>query len=347
MPKRGRVWNNPAVQKLIYAIAALIGLLLVIGLALPRHVRVVASTEIDARPATLFALVNDFHRASLWLPSLATDPNARIVYAGPERGAGATITWDGLVLGTGTQIITASRPYEHISTAINPGEAGAAETWFDFVDTGTKTNVRWSFEIDYGYNLVGRYAALLLTGVIRKDHEHGLQRLADLAESLPRADFSDLQIEQLVVTASPIAFLPASSAPDSASISAAMGKAYLQILNFIDTHGLTEAGAPMSIMRSFNGAELQFDAAIPVRGSSLDIAEQGSGVRLGSTYAGQVIRVRHVGSYRDLVQTHRKIAAYLAALGIERDGAAWESYVSDPTKVPEAELLTYVYYPVR
>ena len=26
-------------------------------------------------------------------------------------------------------------------------------------------------------------------------------------------------------------------------------------------------------------------------------------------------------------------AAYLAALGIERDGAAWESYVSDPTKV--------------
>ena len=44
--------------------------------------------------------------------------------------------------------------------------------------------------------------------------------------------------------------------------------------------------------------------------------------------------------------THRKIAAYLAALGIERAGDAWESYVSDPTKVPESELLTYVYYPI-
>ena len=36
-----------------------------------------------------------------------------------------------------------------------------------------------------------------------------------------------------------------------------------------------------------------------------------------------------------------------AATGIERNGDAWESYVSDPTKVAESELLTYVYYPVR
>jgi len=57
--------------------------------------------------------------------------------------------------------------------------------------------------------------------------------------------------------------------------------------------------------------------------------------------------VKHIGSYRELATTHRKISAYLAATGIERNGPAWESYVSDPGKVPEAELLTYVYYPVR
>jgi len=70
-------------------------------------------------------------------------------------------------------------------------------------------------------------------------------------------------------------------------------------------------------------------------------------VKNGQTYAGQVIRVRHLGSYRTLSTTHRKISAYLAALGIEMAGDAWESYVSDPAKVPEAELLTYVYYPIR
>ena len=346
MPKRNAVWNNRAVQKLIAAIAALIVLLIIIGLTLPRHARVTASIEIDAPAATVFALVNDFHRARLWLPALESDPNARLVYAGPARGVGATLTWDGLVLGSGTQTIVASQPYEHIATAINPGESGEAKSWFDFVDTGGKTAVSWTFETDYGYNLVGRYAALLLGGVIRKDYAHGLRNLAGIAESLPRADFSDLEIEQLVVASTDIAYLPASSAPDPASISAAMGQAYFQILGFIDANHLHEAGAPLSILRAFSGSELRFDAAIPVRGASADLPRNGSGVRMGKTHAGSVIRVRHVGSYRDLAVTHRKIAAYLAALGIERNGNAWESYVSDPTKVAEAELVTYVYYPV-
>ena len=69
--------------------------------------------------------------------------------------------------------------------------------------------------------------------------------------------------------------------------------------------------------------------------------------KLANTYSGPAIRVRHSGSYRQLGTTHRKIAAYLAALGLERNGDAWETYISDPTRVPEAELLTDIYYPVR
>lgn len=334
-------------QKLLITMGGLILLLVIVGLALPQHARVIASHEIDARPATVFALVNDFHRASLWSPWIETDPNARILYSGPTHGVGATISWDGLVLGIGSQTITESRPFEHIGTLINAGEPGTARSWFDFTDTGTKTVVNWTFEADYGYNLVGRYAALLLKGVIRKDYEHGLSNLGELAESLPRADFSDLEVERLVIESHDIAYRQATSLPDPASMSAALGNAYFQILNFIDDHALQEAGAPISISRSFNGTEMLFDAAIPVRGISSATPQEAAGIKIGKTYAGAAIRVRHKGSYRDLIQTHRKITAYLAALGIERNGDAWESYVSDPAKVAESELLTFVYYPIR
>ncbi len=47
------------------------------------------------------------------------------------------------------------------------------------------------------------------------------------------------------------------------------------------------------------------------------------------SYAGPVIRVKQIGSYWALGRTHDKIATYLAALGIERNGDTWESYVSD------------------
>jgi hypothetical protein len=56
------------VQKFLYGIGAFVALLVIIGLALPRHARVEVSTTIDARPATVFALVNDFRRAQLWSP---------------------------------------------------------------------------------------------------------------------------------------------------------------------------------------------------------------------------------------------------------------------------------------
>ena len=332
-------------RKVLYAIAGLIGIFLLVGLALPRYTRVESGIRIDAYPATVFALVNDFRRVELWSPWFAADPNLRIVHSGPLRGTGATMTWDGAVIGTGAQTITDSRPFERVTTSFG-GDTGDTRTWFDLAAVDEGTNVTWGFETDYGLNVARRYAGLFIAGVIERDLGKGLDSLRDLAETLPKADFSDVDIEHLVVEATDIAYLSTVSAPEPAAVSEAMGDAYFEILGFIDAQGLTEAGAPMSVTRSFGGSEIRFDSAIPVRGVSDATPRSGARVRIGTTYAGHVIRAKHIGPYRTLGETHRKIAAYLAALGIERAGDHWESYVSDPTRVPEPELLTYIYYPV-
>ena len=335
------------VQKFLYVIGAIVALLIVVGLLLPRHSRVDVSTLVDAPPATVFALVNDFRRVDLWSPRTATDPNARVLFSGPNRGVGATVTWDGVIAGSGTQTIVESRPHEHVATTINPGEPGEARTWFDIGREDGKTRVTWGFAHDHGLNLVGRYFALLLAGVLKREFETGIAALQELAESLPRTDFGELDVEHLVVEPLHIAYLPTTSFPEPAAISDAMGKAYFEILSFIDAHGLADAGAPMSIVRGFAGSQLRFDAAIPVRGVTDETPRDSAAVKLGYTYSGPAIRVRHVGSYRQLGSTHREIAAYVAALGLERNGDPWETYISDPTRVPESELLTDVYYPVR
>ena len=209
------------------------------------------------------------------------------------------------------------------------------------------TRVLWGFEHDYGLNVVGRYFGLMVTGLIRKDYEMHISGLRELAESLPRADFADIEIKQLAIEPADIAYVRTRSAPAAGATSQAMGAALFEVLRFIDENGLSEAGAPISIARAFSGAELRFDSAIPVRGVTDATPREDAGVQIGRTYGGAVIRVQHFGSYRTLSETHRKIAAYLAALGIERNGDSWESYVSDPTKTAEAKLLTYIYYPIR
>ena len=117
-------------QKVLYGVLAAIALLLLIGLALPRTHRVEVSTEIDAPQATVFALVNDFRRFTLWAPWSDTDPNARFIHSGNPRGEGATVTWDGAVIGSGVQTIVESRPFEYVGIVMNPGEPGEATSWF-------------------------------------------------------------------------------------------------------------------------------------------------------------------------------------------------------------------------
>ena len=334
-------------QKVLYGILASLVLIILIGFALPRTHSVEVSTEIDAHPATVFALVNDFRRFALWAPWADTDPNARFIYSGNSRGEGATVTWDGAIIGSGTQSITESRPYEYVGIVMNPGEAGEARSWFRLAPGTGTTIIHWGFEADYGMNIVGRYFGSMLGSVVARDYQSGLDNLKELAETLPSADFSDVEIEHIVVEPVEIAYLQTTSRPEPAAISEAMRQAYFEILTFIDEQGLQDAGAPLSITRTFSGSELVFDSAIPVRGVTDATPRDSSTVKLGMTYGGPVIRVRHIGSYRDLSATHRKIAAYLAALGIERNGAAWESYVSDPGKIAEKDLLTYVYYPIK
>lgn len=335
------------VQKLLYGVGALIALLIIIGFALPRTHRTEVSTEIDAHPATVFALLNDFRRIALWSPLVENDPNVRIRFSGNSEGVGATMSWDGAIAGSGSQTIVESEPYEHIGIVMSPGEPGEARSHFNLMPGNGTTIVTWGFDADYGMNIVGRFFSSMLGSIVARDYQRGLENLKELAESLPSSDFSDLEIERLVVEATEIAYLSTSSKPESGAISEAMSAAYFEVLNFIDNSNLEVAGAPLAITRNFSGAELVFDAGIPIAGLTEDTPRNEASVKIGSTPAGPVVRVKHHGPYRELTATHRKISAFLAAHGIERNGAAWESYATDPVDTPEDDLLTYVYYPVK
>lgn len=333
-------------RKFAYITAGMLFAITALGVFLPATAHVQRQIEINAPAASIFALVNDFKQVNKWSPWVAIDPNALYTISGPPRGVGATVAWDGQIVGRGSQVIIESRPYDRVVSRLEPNNQGKAISTFELEQTVAGTRVTWNFDNDAGLNLIGRYLGLLLDGIVGPEYEKGLDNLKTMAENLPPADFSDLEIEHRNVAALNIVYLQTTSVPEAAAISTALGDAYFELLNFIDKHGLLESGAPMSISGTFTGTELQFDAAIPVHNLAKDTPRNDQGVQIGHTYTGRVIRAKHVGSYRDLGRTHDKIAAYLAALGIERNGSMWESYVSDPTRVNEEELLTYVYYPI-
>lgn len=336
-------------RRIVVTLAGLLALLALIALFLPERVTISRSLSMDAYPATVFALANDFRNINRWSPKADPDTvGIEYTFSGPERGEGAAMRWESQTpqTGYGRQLITRSVPYERIETKLEFEGQGTATTAFELSAEKDSTTVVWSYSTSFGYDLAGRYLGLFYDDWIGRELEAGLVRLRSLAEDLPATDFGDLDAQFVQTESVTIASTPATTEAGAAAISRALAGAFFDVIRYMQQNGLTQAGPPIAIQRGFDG-QLRIEAGIPVSGDLPDPGDAAAPVRLTSTYAGKAVKAQHIGPYRRLSQTHDRVLAYIAALGLRRNGDPWEEYVSDPGRVAEAELVTNIYYPVE
>ena len=166
---------------------ALIGVtavLAAIGLFLPAGVQVQRSLEIDAPPERVFPFVNDLRAFNSWSPWAQIDPATRHEFSDPSSGRGAWMRWssDDSGVGSGTMRIEESIPNESVAMILDFGPQGTGTAGFTLVPAGGGTQITWSFETDFGYDLIGRYFGLMLDGLIGAQYEQGLASLKALVE---------------------------------------------------------------------------------------------------------------------------------------------------------------------
>ena len=142
------------------------------------------STRVQAPPARLHALVDDFREWRRWSPWEGLDPDLRREYTGPDRGVGATYHWSGnRKAGEGEMRITDSTPTSVVVDLafLKPFKARNVTT-FAFVPTGDDaTEVTWTMTGTRSavMSLMGR---LFFDKAIGSDFEKGLAALKREAE---------------------------------------------------------------------------------------------------------------------------------------------------------------------
>jgi len=119
------------------------------------------------------------------------------------------------------------------------------------------------------------------------DYERGLGNLKTLAESLPKADFSDLTIMLVDTAPATVAYLSSQSSKDTAQIGDAIGAAYAKVLAFMKANGLKQAGPPITINTRWDDTGYGFDAAIPVDASPVKDVPADSPVKVKTTTRGR------------------------------------------------------------
>ncbi len=114
------------------------------------------------------------------------------------------------------------------------------------------------------------------------------------------------------------------------------------------THYALSVGASMTgppLVRYHQwGETLDIEAAIPV---AKPVEPKGR-VKSERLAAGKALVAWHFGPYEKLGETHKRMTAFLEANGLERRGAPWEEYWTDPGMEPDpAKWRTKVVWPVR
>jgi hypothetical protein len=147
---------------------------------------VTRSATIEADPARVHDLINDFHQWTAWSPWEDLDPGLHRTYTGPSSGVGAHYAWKGnRKAGEGSMEITGSRPDRiEIELAFLKPMRNTQQVEFVLTPTGARTDVVWRMSGQHEGVVMNLFSKVVsMDKLIGKDFEKGLARLKAVAEA--------------------------------------------------------------------------------------------------------------------------------------------------------------------
>lgn len=148
---------------------------------------------VNASPATVFSVINNYQHFNKWSPWAELDPNTKYTFEGPVSGVGAKMKWESShnQVGNGAQWILESEENKRIKSQMQFGDMGGtytSEILLTPVEGGTE--VVWTYDGDVtGTGLSSslyKVMGLMMDQFLGPMYEQGLAKLRNLVESMPK-----------------------------------------------------------------------------------------------------------------------------------------------------------------
>ena len=266
--------------EILISLAIVLAMFLLVALVLPSSRHLEEKVETNRKLTIVYDTLNSLRRFPDWNPLVLRDPGMDLRFSGPVSGVGARIDYssDKPNLGEGSWEITANQPRASVTYAlVNPQRGHDKTTTFSLKPTGRagrNVEITQSYDVSYGWDLMGRYAGLYVSRHVGDDIKLGLQRLSNMLAQVPNIDYAqqgsklaglsfvDVPAEDLLVVHA------GSIERNNLKIQQSMKSNMEWIKRTMEGSGLVAAG-PMRIVSTELGREnYTFDVVLPVRRAS-------------------------------------------------------------------------------
>jgi hypothetical protein len=264
--------------EILISLAIVAALFLIVGVVLPSSRHLTEEIETNRKMTIVYDTLNTPRRLKDWNPLAFHDPRMQWEFSGPDSGVGARADYNSNVphIGRGSWEITASEPGQRVEYAItNPQRGHNKRTTFTLDPTGRNNRnvkITQSYDVDYGWNLLGRYAGLYVVRSVGDSIEFGLNKLTNMLAGVPNYDYSVLGKENpahapkiVEMPAENVLFVAVAVPRDNEKVQQAMNNNLQWIRKVMDANGLEAAGPLRIVTTEFGSENYAFETAMPVR----------------------------------------------------------------------------------
>jgi hypothetical protein len=168
--------------------AVLIAVLVIVVATRPAAFHIERSITVVAKPAAVFAEVNDFRTWAAWSPWEKLDPQMKRAFTGPSAGKGAAYAWVGnKKVGEGRMTIERSDEPSRVQIKlefIKPWTATNVTT-FSFAPLPDGTMVTWAMDGRNGFMAKAASMCMNMDKMVGGDFERGLSAMKAAVEARP------------------------------------------------------------------------------------------------------------------------------------------------------------------
>lgn len=161
----------------------LVGVLVVVGLSMPKEWSVERATVVNTDAASIHPLVGNLESWPKWMPWIEEDPAMQVTFEGTGGQIGSKMIWKSEKMGNGSLTVVKSDPatgfeYEIMMDEMpEPGHGSLL-----YAKEGAGTRVTWKDHGTLGGNPFLRLFGPLMEGMMGTYFDRGLAKMKSLAE---------------------------------------------------------------------------------------------------------------------------------------------------------------------